>query len=51
MTEPRAEAWCDAWEAEATRQGIERGMSDYWKLGTYWIWLRRYGGRSPTDPG
>jgi hypothetical protein len=31
-----AERWCDAWEAEATLQGIERGNA-YWDAGAAWI--------------
>jgi hypothetical protein len=31
-----AEHWCDAWEAEAALQGVERG-SDYWQAGKLWI--------------
>jgi hypothetical protein len=31
-----AERWCDAWEAEAALQGIERG-SAYWDAGRSWI--------------
>lgn len=31
-----AERWCDAWEAEAALQGLERG-SGYWDAGKVWI--------------
>jgi hypothetical protein len=31
-----AERWCDAWEAEATRQGLPRD-SEYWDAGELWI--------------
>ncbi len=31
-----AERWCDAWEAEAVLQGLERG-SAYWDAGKAWI--------------
>lgn len=31
-----AERWCDAWEAEAAMQGMERG-SDFWDAGKVWI--------------
>ena len=31
-----AERWCDAWEAEAALQGLERG-SAYWDAGKAWI--------------
>ena len=31
-----ADLWCDAWEAEADRQGLARN-SDYWDAGKLWI--------------
>ena len=31
-----AERWCDAWEAEAALQGVERN-ADYWDAGKLWI--------------
>ena len=31
-----AEQWCDAWEAEAALQGLDRG-SAYWEAGRLWI--------------
>ena len=31
-----AERWCDAWEAEAALQGLERG-SAYWDADKAWI--------------
>ena len=31
-----AERWCDAWEADAALQGVERGR-DYWEAGKLWI--------------
>ena len=31
-----AERWCDAWEAEAVLQGVDRGR-DYWDAGKHWI--------------
>jgi hypothetical protein len=32
-----AEAWCAAWEREATRLDIDRRVSDFWTLGSAWI--------------
>jgi hypothetical protein len=32
-----AEAWCDAWEDEADRQGLDRRSSAYWKGAAPWI--------------
>jgi hypothetical protein len=31
-----AERWCDAWEAEAVLQGVERDR-DFWQTGHAWI--------------
>jgi hypothetical protein len=31
-----AERWCDAWEAEAARQGLAQS-SAYWDVGKLWI--------------
>jgi hypothetical protein len=31
-----AERWCDAWEAEAALQGVERDR-DFWQTGKVWI--------------
>ena len=33
----QAEGWCEAWEAEATRQGLVRGREYYWDAGRGWI--------------
>jgi hypothetical protein len=47
MTEEAADRWCDAWEAESARQGLEPG-EDYWTLAIGGS--RRIGplGRHPT---
>jgi hypothetical protein len=37
IAQQAAEEWCDRWEAEAERRGLERGP-DYWKDGRKWIW-------------
>jgi hypothetical protein len=37
MSQPTAEAWCDAWEAEAGRLELERDTTEYWTLGSAWI--------------
>ena len=39
-TEETAEAWIAAWEAQAAREGIERG-SAYWSEGWEWIAAHR----------
>ena len=31
-----AERWCDAWEAEAALQGVEKDR-DFWQTGKVWI--------------
>jgi hypothetical protein len=31
-----AERWCDAWEAEAALQGVEKDAG-YWDAGKHWI--------------
>jgi hypothetical protein len=36
-----AEAWCDAWEAEAELRGIAVGSADYWSLAGDWIAKQR----------
>jgi hypothetical protein len=41
MSEPTAEAWCDAWEAEASRLELDRASSEYWPLGSAWIHEQR----------
>ena len=37
VPEDRAEAWCDAWEAEAARRCIPRDEATYWSQGGDWI--------------
>lgn len=32
-----AERWCDLWEAEATRQGIDPDRDHYWDAAKGWI--------------
>ena len=36
MTEATADAWIAAWEAQAARDGVERGAA-YWDAGREWI--------------
>ncbi len=43
-----AERWCDAWEAEATRQTIIRS-SAYWDLGKLWIEEQRSTRKRPPS--
>jgi hypothetical protein len=37
VTEPTADAWIAAWEAQATQDGLERG-SAYWGEAD-WLWI------------
>lgn len=37
LPEATADAWCEAWEAEAERQGIKRGSPGFWAKGADWI--------------
>jgi hypothetical protein len=43
-----AERWCDAWQAEAALQGVERG-SDYWDAGKRWIDAQCAARKLPPD--
>ncbi len=40
VTETTADAWITAWEAQAARDGLERGRV-YWERGWEWIESRR----------
>ena len=40
MDEAMANRWCDAWELEAARLGLERG-TPYWDAGWDWIAAQR----------
>ena len=42
-------AWCDAWEAEADRRGLEPG-ADSWEEGIRWIVAKVAGGEVPPRP-
>ena len=37
MAEQAADAWCDAWEVEADRQGLDRRSSAHWDGAAGWI--------------
>ena len=41
MAEETADAWCDAWQDEGERLGLDRLSSDYWTLGLAWIHKQR----------
>lgn len=45
MPTKNADAWCDAWEAEARRLNIDRRTPDYWTLGSVWIREQKATGR------
>ena len=40
MTEETADAWIDAWAAQAARDGVERGAG-YWDAAWRWISAER----------
>ena len=40
--------WCDAWEAEAGRRGLEMG-APYWEDGVRWILSEVAKGQRPPD--
>ena len=40
MTEETADAWIDAWAAQAARDGVERGAG-YWDAAYRWISAER----------
>lgn len=40
--------WCDAWEAEAARQGLEPS-AEYWNDGILWILARVADGDDPPS--
>ena len=40
--------WCDAWEEEAERRGLELG-APYWEDGIRWILAEVGTGRRPPD--
>ncbi len=43
-----AERWCDAWEAEAVLEGVEKG-ADYWDSGKRWIDTQCAARRQPPN--
>ena len=43
-----AEAWCDAWEAEADRQRLDRKSPVYWDGAPDWIAEQRQTRKLPT---
>jgi hypothetical protein len=47
MLSETAEAWCDAWEAEADRLVLEPD-SEFWTLGIAWIGEQRKDRKLPT---
>ncbi len=40
--------WCDAWEVEADRRGLEMGQP-YWEDGIRWILSQVARGQQPPD--
>ena len=43
-----AEAWCDAWEDEASRQGRDRHAAAFWDGAEVWIAEQRKARRLPV---
>ena len=48
MVEETAEAWCDAWQGEGERLGLDRLSSEYWTLGLVWVHEQRRTRKLPT---
>jgi hypothetical protein len=48
MSVETAEAWCDAWQDEGERVGLDRMSSDYWTLGLAWVHEQREMRKLPT---
>jgi hypothetical protein len=48
MAEETADAWCDAWQGEGERLGLDRMAAAYWALGLAWIWEQRRARKLPT---
>jgi len=50
MPEERAEAWCSAWEQEATRNRIRPDSRYFWDAGRGWIDAQRsFARRGPLE--
>jgi hypothetical protein len=49
VTEATADAWIEAWAAQAARDGIERGAA-YWDAAWQWITAERHR-RAKVPPG
>jgi hypothetical protein len=47
LAEEAADGWCDAWEAEAHRRGLERPAIDFWEDAGPWIAERLKSGNLP----
>jgi len=48
MPEATADAWCDAWQDEGERLGLDRIAAEYWALGLAWIGEQRKTRKLPT---
>jgi hypothetical protein len=48
MAVETADAWCDAWQDEDERLGLDRASSEYWTLGLAWIHEQRMRRKLPT---
>jgi hypothetical protein len=49
MPTETADAWCDAWQDEAERLGLERMSTEYWTLGLAWVHEQRMRRKLPTE--
>jgi hypothetical protein len=41
MAAETADAWCDSWQDEGERLGLDRMAAEYWALGLAWIGEQR----------
>jgi hypothetical protein len=48
MAVETADAWCDAWQDEADRRGLDRRLADYWDGAARWIGEQRTTRKLPT---
>ena len=47
MSVESAEPWCDAWQDEGERLGLDRMWSEYWTIGSAWVHEQRKTRRLP----
>jgi hypothetical protein len=49
MDRDTADAWCDAWEREASSTRLPHNDSHFWSAGADWIRVQRAARRTPGD--